>query len=302
VTARRQLLRVAVPLVALGSWGLAGLYSVESDESGLAYVLGRAAGRDVLPGIHWNPPWPLGRVVVEKTATHFIMPVGYRLNETPADVSISDLWLTGDTNAVTARLDIIYSIRSLAEFALSQENPRELLRRAGERVLTRFLLAEGVDGVLGTRRAELLVEMRRGVQEILDAGHAGIAVQSVGIQELAPPVEGEVRAAFQSVQNASSDRERAVLEARAYRGQTLAAAQGEAQRSIAEAQAARHRRIELAKGETERFLALARERERAPGVTETRLHLQTLERLLPRFDTYVVEPGENGRVNVRVVR
>ena len=48
---------------SLGVWLAAGVYSVESDQSAVAFVLGRAVGRDVLPGIHWNPAWPIGRVV-----------------------------------------------------------------------------------------------------------------------------------------------------------------------------------------------------------------------------------------------
>ncbi len=122
---------------ACSRWLAAGVYSVESDQSGVAFVLGRVVGRDVLPGIHWNPAWPIGRVVVEKTATNFTMPVGYRLLEQPGAAPISDLWLTGDTNVVTDALDIQYSVKSLADLLLAHESPRELLRRAGERVLSR---------------------------------------------------------------------------------------------------------------------------------------------------------------------
>jgi len=80
-----------------------------------------------------------------------------------------------------------------------------------------------------------------------------------------------------------------------------AAAEGEAETLRARARAERHRRIELARGSAARFRAVAREHERAPGVTEQRLYLETLERLLPGVERYVVEPGEKGRVNLRVV-
>ncbi len=286
---------VATVYVALG------VYSVDSDESAVAFVFGRAVGRDTLPGIHWNPPWPFGRVVVAKAATNFVMPIGYRIVPT-AGRRISDLWLTGDTNIVSGRLNVQYSIESLTDYLVAHENPRELLRSAGERVLTRFLVSEGVDGVLASRRAELRSAVREGVQALLEAEGVGIAVQSVTIVELAPPREGRVRDAFQDVQNASADRERAALEARAYRRQVLAEAEGEAERLLSQARADRHRRIELAKGETERFLALAREHARAPRVTEQRLYLETLERLLPSLETYVVDSGEDGAVNLRVVR
>jgi membrane protease subunit HflK len=273
-----RLLLVGVAPLLLLVWLSAGVYSVESDQSGVAFVLGRVVGRDVLPGIHWNPAWPIGRVVVEKTATNFTMPVGYRMLEQPGAAPISDLWLTGDTNVVTGRLDIQYSIKSLTDLQLAHESPRELLRRE----LTEFV--------------------RKGVQQIVDAHGVGIQIQAVGVQELAPPLQGEVRNAFQEVQNANADRERAVFEARSYKAQVVAEAQGEAQRRIAEATGDRHRRIEIASGEAERFRSIAREHDRAPGVTEDRLYLETLERILPRIENYVVEPGSNGRVNLRVMR
>ena len=295
-------LRFGVAPLLLVGWLLAGIYSVESDQSAVGFVLGRAVDRDVLPGIHWNPAWPIGRVVVEKTATNFTMPVGYRLLEQPGAAPISDLWLTGDTNVVTGRLDIQYSIKSLSDLLISHEQPREVLRRAGERVLSEYLVSENVDAILTTKRRELSEFVKAGVQQIVDAHGLGIQIQAVTVQELAPPLQGEVRNAFQEVQNANADRERAVFESRAYKAQVVAEAQGEAQRRVAEATSDRHRRIEIASGEAERFAAIAREHDRAPGVTEDRLYLETLERILPRIQNYVVEPGSDGRVNLRVMQ
>jgi membrane protease subunit HflK len=291
-----------VLLVAVLGWAASGVYAVDSDESGVAFVLGRAVARDVPPGIHWNAPWPLGRVHVARTATNFTMPIGFRFIEDGGAPPVSDLWLTGDTNVVTGRLTIQYRIASLADFALAHEDPRELLRRAGERALTRSLIGADVDTVLTTGRGALLAAVRADVQHQLEDAGVGIEVQSVTVEELSPPRPGGVRSAFQEVQNARADRERTQNEARAYRAQALAEAAGEADRLRSDAQAERYRRIEIARGEAQRFAALAHEHERAPDVTEERLYLETLERLLPRVETYVVEPGPGGKVNVRVVR
>lgn len=292
--------RLVVPALAV-AWLTSGVYSVEPDESAVGFVFGRAVARDVLPGIHWNPPWPSGRVEIAQTATSFVMPVGFRMLR-EAGSPISELWLTGDTNVVTARLTVQYRIRSLADFLLASESPRELLRRASEREVTRFMGGDGVDAVLTSRQAELRAAVRGGVQAVLDAEGVGIDVQSVAIEELAPPRQGAVRSAFQAVQDASADRERTIFEARAYRAQILAEAQGEADRMRSEAQGERHRRTEIAGGEAQRFASLAREHARAPAVTEQRLYLEALERLLPGLETYVVEPGPDGRVHLRVVR
>ncbi len=286
----------------LAGWLALGIYSVESDESAVAYFLGKAVGRDVLPGIHWNPPWPLGRVVVARTATNFLMPVEH---EAPADSvtgASESLWLLGDTNVVVGRVGIQYSIRSLTRFEVSHEDPRELLRRAGRRIVTRFLASESVDAALTTRRNDLLDAVQRQVQAILDHHGSGIEIQSVNVEALAPPEQGGVRQAFQEVQSALADKERVVDEARADRAQTLAEAEGEAEHRVTQAEAARHRRVEIAKGEGERFRRLAREHRKTPRLTEERLYLETIEEILPRMDTYVVQSAPGGKVNLRVVR
>ena len=288
--------------VLLGGWLSLGIYNVESDESAVAYVLGRAVGRDVLPGIHWNPPWPLGRVVVARTATNFLMPVEHAARPGRGATASESLWLLGDTNVIVGRLGIQYSIRSLTRFEVSHEDPRELLRRAGRRIVTRFLAGESVDAALTTRRNDLLETVQRQVQTILDRHGSGIEIQSVNVEALAPPEQGGVRQAFQEVQSALADKERVVDEARADRDQILAEAEGEAVHRVTQAEAARHRRVEIAKGEGERFRRLAREHRKTPWLTEERLYLETIEEVLPRMETYVVQSGPDGKVNLRVVK
>lgn len=290
---------LALVLVAYAAWGV---YGVESDESGVELVFGRIVSRDVPPGIHWNPPPPFGEIVVDKTATSFVMPVGYQFIERPGEPATSDLWLTADTNVITLRVNVQYSLRSLADFALAHEQPRQLLRRAGERVITSYLAGQPVDAVLTNERQRLAGATRARLQEVLDREGTGIAVQSVSIEELGPPLDGGVRAAFQEVQNSSSDRERVIHEAHAYAAQTRAQAEGEGQAERDRAFTDRHARIEAARGESARFAALAREHARAPGLTEQRLYLESLDRLMPKTKLFVVEPGVGGKVNLRIVR
>ncbi len=297
--------RYPVFLVCVGllaGWLALGIYNVESDESAVAYFLGKAVGRDVLPGIHWNPPWPLGQVVVARTATNFLMPVEHGEPAGRVTGGSESLWLLGDTNVIVGRLGIQYSIGSLTRFDVSHEDPRELLRRAGRRIATRFLAGETVDAALTTRRNELLETVQRQVQSILDDHGSGIEIQSVNVEALAPPEQGGVRQAFQEVQSALADKERVVDEARADRAQILAEVEGEAEHRVTQAEAARHRRVEIAKGEGERFRRLALEHRKNPRLTEERLYLETIEEILPRMDTYVVQSGPDGKVNLRVVR
>jgi membrane protease subunit HflK len=290
---------VALALAAYAAWGV---YGVQPDQSGVALVFGRIVSRDVLPGIHWNPPPPFGKVIVDKTATSFVMPVGYQFIERAGEPATSDLWLTSDTNVITLRVNVQYSVSSLTDFAISNEAPRQLLRRAGERVLTAYLAGQPVDAVLTNERQHLAVVMRDRLQNVLDREGAGIAVQSVSIEELGPPLDGGVRNAFQEVQNSSSDRERVIHEAHAYAAQTRAQAEGEGQAVRDRAYTDRHERIEAARGASDRFTALAREHARAQSLTEQRLYLESIDRLIPKTNLFVVEPGAGGKVNLRIVR
>lgn len=292
--------RVLGAIVVL--WLAAGLYSVDSDESALARVFGRSVGVDVLPGMHWNPPWPVGRVDIDRTTTNFIMPVGYRMQPRLDVPRISNLWLSGDTNEVVVRLLLQYRIRSLSDFLINTEAPRELVRRAGERALTTFMASESVDDILTSRRGAMADAVRRGVQNLLDLQQTGVEVVAVTVEEASPPGRGNVRAAFQDVQNARSDRERLIHESRADAARVLSQARGEGDRLVNRAAAARHSRIALAKGQTARFLALAAEYAKAPRVTEQRLYLETLERILPEVRTFVVEDPDGGKTNLRVIR
>jgi hypothetical protein len=55
-------------------------------------------------------------IIVDKTATSFVMPVGYQFIERPGEPAMSDLWLTADTNVITLRVNVQYSLQSLADF------------------------------------------------------------------------------------------------------------------------------------------------------------------------------------------
>ena len=299
---RKRTIAAAALVIAAALYAAGGIYSVGPDESGVEIVLGRVVARDVLPGVHWNPPRPFGHVVVDKTATSFVMPIGYQFVERPGEQPTSDLWLTADTNVVTLRANVQYSISSLADFSLAQEQPRQLLRRAGERAITAYLAAEPVDALLTSERQRFAAAVRARMQEMLAHANVGIAVQSVSLEELGPPLDGGVRSAFQDVQNASADRERLIHEAHAYAAQRHAEAEGESQVERDRAETDRHSRIASARGESERFSALAREHARAPGLTEQRIYLETVDRLLQRTKLYVVEPGPSGKVNLRIVQ
>ena len=73
----------------------------------------------------------------------------------------------------------------------------------------------------------------------------------------------------------------------------LPRARGAAQQILREAEGYKEKRVLLAQGEAARFLSVLAEYGKAKGVTRERLHLETLEWVLPEVDKFIVD-GEFG--------
>src|SRR5262249_35149639 len=87
-----------------------GIFNVEPDETGVTFLFGAIDQRHAAPGVHWNFPWPFGRRLIAKTATNLSVPIGYEATTpyyTPSGRG-PDLWVTGGTSIVRARLDVQY--------------------------------------------------------------------------------------------------------------------------------------------------------------------------------------------------
>ena len=286
--------------VVLLAYAAMGIYEVKPEESGVAYVFGRIVNPYVPSGIHWNFPPPLGRQVTMPTRLTQVMEVGYRSTAaTSAGMAQpQDLWFTGGTSVVEARLDIQYSINQLDRFLLSHENPESYMRLISERAVTRFLAGLHVDDILTTERQSLVRNVAaEALQAGLDRHEMGIQVQDVSIVHLAPPTSGGVSNSFRQVQTARSESERQIENARSGAAQIEFDAQAEAETIRSSSQADRFARVEQARAEAQRFRALAAEQASAPDVTRTRLYRDIVPDALQRATLYVL-PNEGGGVTV----
>ena len=156
-----------------------------------------------------------------------------------------------------------------------------------------YLVSENVDAVLTTKRREMqeFVRTRRAADpRRARRRHRGAGGQRPGAGAAAPG-----RRAQRLPGGAERQRR---PRARRVRGARLQGA-GRWPRRRARRSGASRRRAPSStagsrsrRGEAERFQALAREHDRAPAVTEQRLYLETLERILPRVETYVDRAGQ----------
>jgi regulator of protease activity HflC (stomatin/prohibitin superfamily) len=117
-------------------------------------------------------------------------------------------------------------------------------------------------------------------------------VLAAHLEHVHPPVD--VVPAYRDVASAQEERETAINRAEAYALEQVPLAQGRGRALVKEADAYRVRRVEHSQGESERFQARARAAALAPGLTTFRLHLESLEEVLPGRRKYLVSGADGG--------
>jgi membrane protease subunit HflK len=133
----------------------------------------------------------------------------------------------------------------------------------------------------------------RAAQRQLDAYQAGIVLLGGNLEHVVPPIP--VREAFIEVASAKKDSERLVDEARGYESRIIPRAGGEAQQIVSQAQGHYAQRIAQSRGDANRFLSLLAEYRRSPAVTQTRLYLEAMERVLAQVKLVILDRRDSGR-------
>jgi membrane protease subunit HflK len=298
----RRGVRAVLAIVGVLAYLANGFYTVPATSLAVTRVFGVIVDARVPPGVHWWWPRPIGRVDRAEVTRTFTMPVGYLAIEDARgirpDPSIAD-WLTGDTNILQLRARVNYRIADPAQYLFGSEQPAEILRSVAGSAFTEAASALPVDDLLTSGRLALIERVRARTQEVLDRWGVGLQVLTVNLESVEPPPL--VMAAFQDVQNARADRERLISEAEAYANGLVPVARGEAERKINEALTFQDQRLNRARGDAGRFTTLLAEHRRAPDLLERRLYLETAERVLPRVRRYVLDPGGDGALPIRII-
>lgn len=299
---RRRDVQAGVAAIALLAWAASGVYTVPPTTVAVTRLFGEVTDQAVPPGVHWWWPRPVGRVDRAPVTRTFSLPLGFRPRvdgQPEASDPVESRWLTSDTNILHLRSLVSWRIGNPRDFLLRSEQPERALHLAVGAAFTAAASGLPVDEVLTSGRLVLREQVRARAQAMLDAWQIGIQVLAVNLEAVeAPPV---VVKAFQDVQDARADRERLVSEAETYANTTVPLARGEAEKAVHEALAFSDRRLNVARADAERFGRLAAEHARSPDLLEKRLYLETVERVLPRVRRYVLEPGGEHSIPIRLV-
>jgi modulator of FtsH protease HflK len=132
------------------------------------------------------------------------------------------------------------------------------------------------------------------LQQLLDTYEAGVMVTELKLQVVDPPEQ--VKDAFHEVVRAREDRERLINVALGYQEEIIPKARGQAEQMVRAAEAYQAQRLIRAEGDAAKFVTVLKEYERAQEVTEQRLYLETLQRVLPKAQKIVISPQLEGGV------
>ncbi|MDA8783927.1 ATP-binding cassette domain-containing protein [Candidatus Pelagibacter bacterium] len=158
------------------------------------------------------------------------------------------------------------------------------------------VIAETADRVAVMKSGNLVEigETKEIIQSILDEYQSGIQITQVQTQKADPP--DQVIDAFRDVQAARADMERSKNEAEAYANDVIPRARGEAAKIMQAAEAYKQQVVAASEGEASRFNSIYNEYAKAKEVTQERMYLETMEKVLADIDKVIIEKGAGSGV------
>jgi membrane protease subunit HflK len=283
-------LPVYIGIAVLLVWLTSGIYTIQPGEEGVVTRFGEIV-RTTTAGLNYHLPWPVEQVYKVDIARIRRLEIGFRSNPARPDlirrVPAESLMLTGDENIVDAQLTVQYRVKDPKRYLFKLLNPVSTLRAATEVALRNKVGNTTIEEVLTVGRDRVQNETQEFLQQLMDAYESGIQVTEVKLQMVEAPTQ--VKDAFDEVVRAREDREKLINEARGYREDVIPKARGEAQQIVEAAEAYKQERTLKAKGDAAHFNAVLHEYQKAPEVTRERLHLETIERILPNVEKVIID-------------
>jgi membrane protease subunit HflK len=268
-------------------------YQVEPEQVGVVQRFG-AYVRTTEPGPHLKLPFGIERVTKVPVQRQLKMEFGFRTRlagqrsefAAPPEAQAESLMLTGDLNVAVVEWIVQFRIKDPKAFLFNVRNVPETFRYMSEAAVRQVVGDHSVDEVITIGRAEIALAAKEELQRLCDLYAIGIEIQQLVLQDVNPP--GPVRPAFNEVNQAIQEKERAINEAWAEYNQAVPRAKGEAEQMVRAAEGYALERENRALGDASRFDALYEEYRRAPDVTRKRMYLETMGELVPRLGRKVI--------------
>ena len=280
--------KITLILILIVVWvALTSFYTIGPDEEGVVRRFGEWV-RTEESGLHFKFPYPIEKVDRPKVTEVKEISVG--------TIAAEAKMLTGDENIILVEVRIQYKIKDAAAYLFNVQDVPEVIKDATESALRQVVGSHPIDAPLTEKKAEIMAEIQLELQEMLDNYNCGIDIRQVQLQDVNPP--REVDHAFKDVQSAKEEKEQLINEAKGYQNDLIPKARGERQQIIRGAEAYRAERISKAEGDASKFLSVLNEYKKAKDITEIRLYLETMEKILPGIEKYIIDDESGSLLNI----
>ena len=295
-------IRLALGILTL-LWLASGFYQVSPSEQGVVLRFEKYVDTTDA-GLHYHLPYPIENVIKVNVTQERSINLGvaesvqpsnrfYNNNSSvPLNSFTESHMLTGDENIVDINLTVVWKIKDAKDYLFNVRRPDVTVRVAAQSVLREIVGQSEMQPIITGDRGKVEEETKAELQKVLDDFGSGIVIVRVKLQKADPPKQ--VVDAFNEVQRAKADMERYKNEAEAYRNEVLPRAKGEAAKRLQEAEAYKQAVIDKAKGDAERFNLVYNAYKQGKKITAKRLYLETMEDVLSKSDTVIIDPSAKG--------
>lgn len=264
-----------VTLMAVGAlliWALSGIFIVNPAEQAVVLRFGKYF-ETLGPGPHWIP-----RIIDSKIVQNV---------ERVMDYSYSAQMLTKDENLVSVAVAVQYRIGDLEAYLFNVASPEDSLRQATSSALRQVVGNTTLDQIITEGREAWGINVQETLNRILAKYKTGFVIVNVSPQPARAPEN--VQDAFDDAIKAQEDEKRFKEQAYAYMARVVPIAEGNAKRVQEEANAYAKQAVLKAQGEAAQFLALLPQYELAPGLTSTRLYLDSMQQVLTNSTKVLID-------------
>jgi len=267
---------------------LTSYYQIEPDQVGVVQRFG-AFVRTTEPGPHLKFPFGIEMVTKVPVQRQLKMEFGFRTaragvrSEFAPDSDFTrgeSIMLTGDLNVAVVEWIVQYRIKDPRLYLFHLRNVQQTFRDMSEAAMRQVVGDHSVDEVLTIGREQIAQEAKDELQRLCTLYENGIEVQQLLLQDVNPP--DPVKPAFNEVNQAIQEKERAINDAWAEYNKAVPRAKGEAEQAVRAAEGYALERVNNAEGDAKRFDSLYEEYRKAPAVTRKRLYIEAMQEILPR--------------------
>jgi len=297
---RRRAAAAALMVAGLAVYACSGFYRIQPDEVGVVLHWGRLAEGHVEPGLHYRVPTPVTRLYRVRANAVRQLEFGFRTGAQRGKVAEPKayLWesrhqggiyekvpqeavmLTGDKNEVDLNLTLEYRVADDAPaFLFNVAGGEDVVRAAAESATRGVVGRMELEYVLTTERTAMEGRILQDTQKLLDAYESGVAVTTVRLQDVHPPVE--VVPAFRRVATARENRATSINRARGYQAATIPKSRGLSNYIASDAQAYLGEKQRHAEGDAAYFAAMAEVFNSAPEAAAFAMHTEAVLQALP---------------------